>query len=87
MSAELIEVLVNGERVKAAKGITVAAALLNASTASFRSSVTGEPRGPVCGMGICYECRVTVDDVEHQRACMRVVAEGMRIETAGARAR
>jgi sarcosine oxidase subunit alpha len=87
VSAELIEVLVNGERVKAAKGITVAAALLNAGVASFRSSVTGEPRGPVCGMGICYECRVTVDNVEHQRACIRVVAEGMRIETAGARAR
>jgi sarcosine oxidase subunit alpha len=87
VSAGLVEVLVNGERVHAANGITVAAVLLNARVTSFRSSVTGEPRGPVCGMGICYECRVTVDDVAHQRACMRIVADGMRIETAGDRAR
>jgi sarcosine oxidase subunit alpha len=87
VSDEFVDVLVNGERIKIARGVTVAAALLNAGAASFRSSVTGEPRGPVCGMGICYECRVTVDDAAHQRACMRIVAEGMRIETAGSRAR
>jgi sarcosine oxidase subunit alpha len=87
VSAGFVEVLVNGERIKTATGITVAAALLNAGAASFRSSVTGEARGPVCGMGICYECRVMIDDAAHQRACMRIVAEGMRIETAGSRAR
>jgi len=25
--------------------------------AETRTSVTGEPRGPLCGMGICFECR------------------------------
>ena len=34
-----------------------------------RTSVTGEPRGPLCGMGICFECRTTVDGREHVRSC------------------
>jgi len=36
----------------------------------FRTSVTGEPRAPVCGMGVCHECRVTLGDDAHQLACM-----------------
>jgi sarcosine oxidase subunit alpha len=33
-------------------------------------------------MGICYECRVTIDGVAHQRACMTLVVEGMAIVSA-----
>jgi D-hydroxyproline dehydrogenase subunit gamma len=84
MSNDRVDVLVNGERITVVNGITVAAALLNASRTMFRSSVGGEARGPVCGMGICYECRVTIDGVAHQRACMRVVAHEMEIQTADA---
>ena len=91
MSAESgtgsIEVVINGARTRVREGITVAAALLNAGEPSFRSSVGGELRGPVCGMGVCYECRVTIDDVAHQRACLRVVVSEMRIETTGVNAR
>jgi len=81
-SVASIDVVVNGQRVRVADGITVAAALLNSGEPSFRSSVGGELRGPVCGMGICYECRVTIDGIAHQRACLRVVANEMRIDTA-----
>jgi D-hydroxyproline dehydrogenase subunit gamma len=81
MSDSRVEVQVDGDTLLATKGSTVAAALLNAGKYMLRSSVTGEPRGPVCGMGVCYECRVTIDGVAHQRACMRIVADGMRIET------
>ena len=81
-SVASIDVVVNGQRVRVADGITVAAALLNSGEPSFRSSVGGESRGPVCGMGICYECRVTIDGIAHQRACLRVVANEMRIDTA-----
>jgi sarcosine oxidase subunit alpha len=49
--------------------------------AAFRTSVTGEPRGPVCGMGICFECRVTVNDAPHQRACLIQCETGMRVDT------
>ena len=77
-----VHVIINGQPVNVSTGITAAAALLNASTPSFRSSVGGEARGPVCGMGVCYECRVTIDGIAHQRACLRVVANEMRIDTA-----
>ena len=42
----------------------------------------GEARAPLCGMGVCYECRVTIDGIPHQRACMTTVTRGMAIETA-----
>ena len=63
-------------------GVTVAAALLDLGISAFRRSVSGEPRGPLCGMGTCYECRVTIDGVANRRACLVAVAEGMRIATA-----
>ena len=65
-------------------GATVAAALLNEGVYGFRESVAGETRGPMCGMGVCYECRVTINDVPQQRACLCVVEHGMRIETGAA---
>jgi sarcosine oxidase subunit alpha len=30
-------------------------------------------------MGTCYECRVTIDGVEQQRACLVRVRPGMRV--------
>jgi D-hydroxyproline dehydrogenase subunit gamma len=78
-----IEIVVNGRTVVVDEGTTVATALLNAGVPEFRTSVSGEPRGPVCGMGICYECRVTIDGRSHQRACMTVVAHGMHVSAAG----
>jgi predicted molibdopterin-dependent oxidoreductase YjgC len=62
-------------------GITVAAALSRAGAMAVRRSRTGEPRGPLCGMGICHECRVTIDGVAHRRSCQIPCSEGMRIST------
>lgn len=74
---------VDGREVTVSPGITVAAALLNEGVAAFRRSVSGEARGPLCGMGICYECRVSIDGRAQQRACMIPVREGMRVATGG----
>jgi sarcosine oxidase subunit alpha len=63
------------------EGTTVAAAISNAGAQCFRTSATGELRGPLCGMGICFECRVTIDDIGHQRSCTVVAAEGMEVVT------
>ena len=76
-----VELLADGRRVTAPVGTTVAAALLDAGVRGFRQSVRGEPRGPLCGMGICFECRVTIDDIPHRRACLVPVADGMRVTT------
>jgi sarcosine oxidase subunit alpha len=71
----------DGRDVRVSAGVTIAAALLDLGFTDFRRSVRGGPRGPVCGMGTCFECRVTVDGVPHRRACLVVVADGMRILT------
>lgn len=76
-----IEIVVDGRSLRIERGMTLASALLNAGHVAFRRSTSGEPRAPLCGMGICYECRVTVDGVAHQRACMIVAESGMRIDT------
>ena len=71
----------DGRAVRVPAGITVAAALLDAGIVGFRSSVAGEARAPLCGMGTCYECRVTIDGIMHRRACLVPASNGMRIET------
>jgi sarcosine oxidase subunit alpha len=62
-------------------GTVVAAAVLSAGVTCFRRSVRGEPRAPLCGMGICFECRVTIDGVTHSRSCQTVCRAGMEIRT------
>jgi D-hydroxyproline dehydrogenase subunit alpha len=79
--APAIGLRVDGRSIAVAPGTTVAAALWSAGIFSCRTSLSGEPRGPVCGMGICFECRVTVDGVPHQRACLLPCAQGMVVET------
>lgn len=81
MKGRRIDIIVNGRPMSLLSGATVAAALLNEGVYGFRESVVGEARGPVCGMGVCYECRVTINDVPQQRACLSVVEHGMRVET------
>ena len=79
----MVELQVDGRALRAAADVTVAVALLQNGVWSFRRSVRGEARGPLCGMGICYECRLTIDGVAHTRACMTPVAQGMEIRTGG----
>jgi predicted molibdopterin-dependent oxidoreductase YjgC len=85
VSGRTVGLIVDGAALRAAEGTTVAAALINAQQLAFRTTTGGDTRGPLCGMGVCYECRVTIDDVAHQRACMVQVSDGMRIRTAKAR--
>jgi NADPH-dependent 2,4-dienoyl-CoA reductase/sulfur reductase-like enzyme len=84
--AHTIDLRVDGRSIAVAPGTTVAAALWSAGISSCRTSLSGEPRGPVCGMGICFECRVTVDGVPHQRACILPCTRDMVVETGPASA-
>jgi D-hydroxyproline dehydrogenase subunit gamma len=79
--ADLLTLNVNGVRVSMPQGSTVAAAVLQAGASSFRRSVTGEARGPLCGMGICFECRVNVNGVAHVRSCQTLCENGMDVRT------
>lgn len=71
---------VNGAAITVAPGTTVAAAVAIAGAAT-RTSISGEPRGPLCGMGICFECRVTIDGMPHQRSCQILCAPGIEVVT------
>ena len=75
-----IEVMVNGEPVRVARGALVSTALLTAG-APCRTSVSGEPRTALCGMGICFECRALINGVAHRRTCQLACQPGMQIET------
>ncbi|AIF47552.1 2Fe-2S iron-sulfur cluster-binding protein [Dyella japonica] len=81
MSA-LVRLTVNGNAVEVPAGASVAAAVAHV-TLHFRRSVRQAPRTPLCGMGVCFECRVQVDGVAHVRACMTPVSEGMQVVTDG----
>jgi predicted molibdopterin-dependent oxidoreductase YjgC len=77
-----VKLTVDGSLIEAYEGETIAAALLAAGVFTFRlSPKNSEPRGLFCGMGICYECLVTVDGAHAVRACVTPVADGMRVET------
>jgi predicted molibdopterin-dependent oxidoreductase YjgC len=79
--AENIWVRVNGKPVEVPEGATVAVALLIAGIAS-RTSVRGEPRSALCGMGVCFECRVTADGAPQRPACQILCRSGMEITAA-----
>ncbi len=81
-AAGSITVTVNGVAVRVTPGTTVASATLIAGTQT-RVSVAGEPRAPLCGMGICFECRVTIDGAPHQRSCQILCEPGMQVTTRG----
>lgn len=76
-----VTIRVNGCDVSAFKGELLHAVLLNAGFRKLRKSVSQkEQRGFFCGMGVCYECLVTVDGIPRTRACVTPVVEGMRVE-------
>ena len=80
---DTVTLVVNGVSVTMRAGSMVSAAILKSGIYTFRRSATGEPRGPLCGMGICFECRVTIDGEQHCRSCQTVCREGMDVRTDG----
>lgn len=78
---EKINIYVNGKPVTAYAGETVLAVLLAAGYKIIKKNpVSQEPRGALCGMGVCFECTVTINGVPNIRACVTEVQEGMRVE-------
>jgi aerobic-type carbon monoxide dehydrogenase small subunit (CoxS/CutS family) len=77
----MIRLRINGVTHTAPPGTTVAAAVLAAGHSALRTSVTGQPRSALCGMGICFECRLTIDGAAHTRSCQTLCREGMQVTT------
>jgi len=76
-----ITIYVNRRPCEAYEGEILLAALTAAGFKALKKShVVGEPRGALCGMGVCFECQVVVDGHPNVRACMVEVRPGMEIE-------
>lgn len=77
-----LNITVDGKPIEAYQGETVAAAMLAAGIRTFhKTHKHQQPRSLYCGMGVCYECLVTINGEHAQRACVTYVQEGMAIET------
>ncbi len=77
-------ITINGQPVRVRGRISVVAALMQANQLVCRQSVTGEARFAVCGMGVCHECRVRINQQPQQLACQTWCEPGMAIVTAEA---
>jgi D-hydroxyproline dehydrogenase subunit gamma len=81
-AGEGVTLTIDGRRIAARAGDSVAAALLAAGIAQCRTTpVSGAPRAPYCMMGVCFDCLVMIDDVGNRQACLVAVRDGMSVET------
>jgi D-hydroxyproline dehydrogenase subunit gamma len=75
-----LDLLVDGEAIRAYAGETVAGALTAAGRRLLRHAPrTGAPRGVFCGIGVCFECLVSIAGMGRVRSCMVLVQPGMRV--------
>ena len=75
-----VSITVDGRSLDVIEGEILAAALwANGFISLGHNPSNGSHRGLYCGIGHCYECRVTVDGVEDIRSCLIRVRDGMRV--------
>ena len=61
----------DGRAIPFRAGQTVGGALTAVGVRAWRTTRrAGRPRGLFCGIGICYDCLITVNGVPGQRACL-----------------
>ncbi len=81
MSAE-VNFYFNGAKFVGREGQSVSAALINSGQRDLRRTRFGnEPRSIFCGIGICFDCVVTIDGIANQRACLVEIADEMKVES------
>jgi sarcosine oxidase subunit alpha len=76
---ENFEITVNGSPITAYKGQTIAAAILASGLRVFRVTKGRKMRGPFCGIGICFDCRMRVNGISNVRTCMTLATPGCEI--------
>lgn len=77
-----VEFTFDGAPISALPGQSIGGALLAAGIRSWRTTrVQRRPRGLFCGIGICYDCLITVGDVPNVRACLTPAQVGDVVTT------
>ena len=67
----------DGRQLPLTPGQTVAAVLFAAGVRAWRTTrMDGRPRGIFCGIGVCFDCLVTVNGVPARRACVTEARPG-----------
>jgi sarcosine oxidase subunit alpha len=68
--------------VQAFEGESISGVMLAMGRRVFRHTTKSQqPRSIFCGIGVCYDCVVTVNGTPNVRACLTMVEDGMKIET------
>lgn len=72
----------DGRPVRFQTGQSVGAALIASGVRSWRTTrQQARPRGIFCGIGVCFDCLVTVDGEPNVRACIVPARSGLRVRT------
>lgn len=76
-----LRITVDGEPVAGIAGQSIAGVLLAAGRRTWRTAPSGARKGVFCGIGVCFECLVTVNGERDVRACRRRARDGDDVRT------
>jgi D-hydroxyproline dehydrogenase subunit gamma len=79
--ATAVEIEFEGHTYRGVLGQSIAGILLSNDVLDWRTTSGHQsPRGLFCGIGVCFDCVVTVDGVPDVRACQRRARGGEHVE-------
>lgn len=76
-----LRITVDGEPVDGIAGQSIAGVILAADRLAWRRGPSGAARGVFCGIGVCFDCLVTVGAERDVRACRRRARDGDVVTT------
>ncbi|MEV5410579.1 (2Fe-2S)-binding protein [Thermopolyspora sp. NPDC052614] len=76
------DIAVDGRPVPVVPGQSIAAAMHAAGIRAWRvTRFDGRPRGLFCGIGVCFDCLITLNGVPSLRACVIEARPGDEVTT------
>ncbi len=79
MSASDVTITINGRPLSIPAGMLLSAAIARTGARRVQAPAPGEDRLPLCGMGICFGCCVTINNQPYRRSCQVLCEEGMEV--------
>ena len=71
----------NGVPFRGYEGQSIAALLFSNGIRVLRYCKSGEERGVFCGMGVCYDCAVSINGIPGKRACIEPAKNGINVKS------
>ncbi len=77
-----LQITFDGEAMSGVLGQTLASVILASGRLNWRvTSVGSKPRGVFCGIGVCFDCIVEVNNERDVRSCLRRACDGDVVAT------